>query len=139
LPPRTFYATAQKTYILILEKKITDSIQDDDIFTYLVSEIGETRDSKRFVCEQNDLIEATALFNLFKTGNPIPISNRCKILQPDAFLKLENWLVDRLWTEDERQELGIEDEKETISDEEFWHLVSDIKNYLDNVLGDNIK
>jgi type I restriction-modification system DNA methylase subunit len=139
LPTRTFYATAQKTYILILQKKNNNSLQDNDIFTYLVSEIGETRDSKRFVCTQNDLIEAATLFNLFKTGNSVPVSKRCKILKPDTFLKLDNWLVDRLWTEEEKNELGIEDEKETISDEDFWYLVSEIRNYLDNILGDNIK
>jgi type I restriction-modification system DNA methylase subunit len=139
LPARTFYATAQKTYILVMEKKSSNSIQEGDIFTYLVSEIGETRDSKRFVYEQNDLIEAATLFNLFKTGNPIPISKRCKILHPDDFFRLDNWLVDRLWTEEEKQGLGIEDEKETISDDEFWHLVSDIKNYLVDILGDNIR
>src|SRR5699024_2962788 len=68
LPVRTFYATPKKTYILILEKKHDNHMQNEPVFLYLASEIGETRDTKRFPIEENDLEEAVKLFNLFKAN-----------------------------------------------------------------------
>lgn len=134
LPLRTFYSTSQKTYILIIKKKDKVEKQGSDVFTYLVSEIGETRDSKRFPLEQNDLIEASNLFNLFKTNNEIPNSERCKILTFEEFDNLDNWLIDNIWSDEEREKLGILAEKETISEQDFWGIVGDIKNYLDFIL-----
>lgn len=133
LPVRTFYTTSQKTYILIIEKKRKSELQVSDIFTYIVSEIGETRDSKRFELEQNDLIEATTLYNLFKTNNAIPKSLRCKILTFEEFDNLDNWLIDRLWSDDEKALLGIYDEKESVTEEEFWGLVDEIKQFINSI------
>ncbi|HLG39188.1 MAG TPA: N-6 DNA methylase, partial [Chitinophagaceae bacterium] len=69
LPLNTFFTTNKKTYILCLTKKNqkADS-QTFPVFTYLVSEIGESRDVYRFDIEQNDLSEATTLYLFFK-GN----------------------------------------------------------------------
>lgn len=137
LPLRTFYTTAQKTYILIICKKYDYKEQETEVFTYLVSEIGETRDSKRFYMEQNDLVEAANLFNLFKTGNQLPISPRCKVLSYSDFDIMDHWLIDRLWTEEEKERLGILEEKETISEEDFWGMVEDINQYLNALLRGN--
>lgn len=133
LPLRTFYTTAQKTYILIISKKTKKETQSSDVFTYLVSEIGETRDSKRFEIQQNDLLEATTLYNLFKTNNPLPDSSRCKVIGFEEFDNFDNWLIDKLWTDDEKAILGISDEKETITEEEFWGLVDGIKEYVNSL------
>ncbi|MFP3035324.1 MAG: class I SAM-dependent DNA methyltransferase, partial [Candidatus Tisiphia sp.] len=59
LPLKTFFTTQKKTYILAITKRsdISD-IQTDPVFTYLVSEIGESRDIYRFDIEQDDLKEA---------------------------------------------------------------------------------
>jgi type I restriction enzyme M protein len=119
LPVRTFYTTAQKTYILIIRKKNIGQVQDSDVFTYLVSEIGETRDAQRYAYQDNkpvpnDLIEATSLFNLYKTGNPIPNNPRCKLITIDEFAELNNWMIDHHWSDDEKQELGIIDEKDSV-------------------------
>ncbi|RUA27417.1 MAG: N-6 DNA methylase, partial [Bacteroidetes bacterium] len=49
LPEKTFFTTPKKTYILALTKKAdSKEEQTDPVFTYLVSEIGETRDVYRF-------------------------------------------------------------------------------------------
>ena len=135
LPLRTFYSTAQKTYILIMNKKNTNEVQTSDVFSFLVSEIGESRDSKRFVIEQNDLIEATNLYNLFKTGNEIPSSKRCKTIECEEFLELDNWMIDKLWTDEEKEALGIIEEQETITEEEFWGLIDDVRNFLKEING----
>jgi len=136
LPLRTFYTTSQKTYILIVRKKERSEVQASDIFTYLVSEIGETRDTKRFTIEKNDLIEATALFNLFRTDNTLSNSSRCKLVAFDTFDKMSNWLIEGLWSDEEKKELGIENEKDVITEDEFWSLVQDIKDYLGSLMGD---
>ena len=72
LPLNTFFTTNKKTYILALTKKMPVSVggvptlerQTTPVFTYLCSEIGETRDVYRFDIDQNDL------------ENSIPCSHR---------------------------------------------------------------
>jgi type I restriction-modification system DNA methylase subunit len=67
LPIKTFFTTPKKTYILCITKKNSKSeIQTTPVFTYMVSEIGESRDIYRFRIEQDDLTEAANLFNQFK-------------------------------------------------------------------------
>ena len=74
LPLNTFFTTNKKTYILALTKKapvMVDGVptlqrQTSPVFTYLCSEIGETRDVYRFDIDQNDLQVASDLFNMFK-------------------------------------------------------------------------
>lgn len=94
LPLNTFFTTNKKTYILALTKKapvMVDGVptlqrQTSPVFTYLCSEIGETRDVYRFDIDQNDLQVASDLFNMFK-GAKTSFANtlnmigdkRCKI------------------------------------------------------------
>jgi len=67
LPLNTFFTTNKKTYILCLTKKASKKdIQTDPIFTYLVSEMGESRDVYRFDIDQDDLSEAVTLYSFFK-------------------------------------------------------------------------
>lgn len=120
LPINTFFTTNKKTYILAITKKtptIHDGIEKKErqtrrVFTYLCSEIGETRDVYRFDLEQNDLAEAAKQFNMFK-GNKEYFSTtdrRCKLVDIDAFYTGAHWSVERWWTREERIDLGIEDE-----------------------------
>ena len=129
LPTRTFYATPKKTYILSLIRKHHPEVpQSEPAFTYLVSEIGETRDTKRFKISQNHLDEATALYNQFK-GSPkyfSSSSDRCKIVPFNDFNKHEHWLIDRWWTKQERIALGIEEELPVMTLDEFKGKVKDI-------------
>jgi len=129
LPIRTFYATPKKTYILsLLRKHHPEEMQSEPVLTYLVSEIGETRDAKRFKLAQNHLDEATALYNQFK-GSPkyfSPSSPRCKIVPFSEFEDHEHWLVERWWTKDERVALGIEEKVPVMTLDEFKIKVKDI-------------
>lgn len=117
LPARTFYATPKKTYILIVDRKTGLEEEDENkthpVFTYLVSEIGETRDANRWPTDKNDLIEAVALFNQFK-GSPSTFSTsspRCKVVTWDVFNAFDHWMVDRLcWSSGELLELGMVEE-----------------------------
>lgn len=131
LPLNTFFTTNKKTYILCITKKHNKSeIQTNPVFTYLVSEIGESRDVYRFNIDQNDLDEATTLYGFFKGSksnfesfNKDP---RCKIFPIENFTPGTHWSVDRWWSREEKIALGIEEEDKSIKFEELPYFVEDI-------------
>jgi len=135
LPLNTFFTTNKKTYIMALTKKIavlsegvlTKAKQSTPVFIYLCSEIGETRDTYRFDIPQNDLDVATKLFNMFKgVRSELPVADgRCKIVGIDNFYDGAHWSVERWWTNREKIELGIEDETNTVSVEQFISIVNE--------------
>lgn len=136
LPLNTFFTTNKKTYILCLTKKNNKAdIQTDPVFTYLVSEIGESRDVYRFDIDQNDLNEATTLYGFFK-GNKssfeaINKDPRCKIVPIGKFDPDTHWSVDIWWSKEEKIALGIEEEDKGIKFEELPYFVEDIA---DNIM-----
>ena len=140
LPLNTFFTTNKKTYILALTKKIpvkVDGIstlerQSSPVFTYLCSEIGETRDVNRFDIDQNDLAVASDLFNMFK-GSKVKFRTddmRCKIVSVDDFYNGNHWCVERWWTKEERVRLHIEDESPDMTISDFASLMADISSSL---------
>jgi len=136
LPINTFFTTNKKTYILAITKKVpvtrdgvdTKEKQSSPVFTYLCSEIGETRDVYRFDMEQNDLAKAASLFNMFKGAKTFfrTDDKRCKIIDIDVFCSEDHWSVDRWWTHEERISLGVEEESESVTLEGFVEMVDDI-------------
>lgn len=131
LPLNTFFTTNKKTYILCITKKndIKD-VQTDPVFTYLVSEIGESRDVNRFDIEQNDLDEAVELFNFFK-GNKSNFEkfnkdSRCKVFSIDTFETEKHWVIDRWWDKEEKIDLGIEEKDEVVKFEELPYVIENI-------------
>ncbi|WP_197688522.1 N-6 DNA methylase [Burkholderia pseudomallei] len=136
LPTRTFYSTPKKTYILVIRKKAKDEgVQATPVFTYLVSEIGETRDSYRFPSDENDLLEAASLFRQFK-GKPDAFqttSSRFKSWPATEMLAAKNWLVDRLWTESEKRTLGALETASEISGADFVTLAKDAKQVIEKL------
>jgi type I restriction-modification system DNA methylase subunit len=137
LPLNTFFTTNKKTYILCLTKKNNkEQTQNTPVFTYLVSEIGETRDVYRFDIDQNDLNEAVTLFSFFK-GNKekfveINTDKRCKIISVEYFSNNfdKNWAIDQFWSEKEKIELGIVEKNENVSLFEFSSIVDEISDTL---------
>ena len=135
LPLNTFFTTNKKTYILALTKKVAVNVggvatlpkQTTPVFTYLCSEIGETRDVYRFDIDQNDLEIASDLFNMFKGAKAKfkTDDRRCKIVDIESFYNGTHWSVDRWWTREEKIALGIEDNIETVSLEDYIGMVSD--------------
>lgn len=138
LPSRTFYATPKKTYILCITRKPDDAyIQMEPVFTYLVSEIGESRDTRRVPIEENDLIATKDNFRYF-ASNPRgyrPEDPRCKIIEWQEFDSLNNWLVDRRWTTPERIQLGIDEASYEVDPEEFQVMVAEARDALSDLLG----
>ncbi len=135
LPLKTFFTTPKKTYILCITKKDDKrDVQTDPIFTYLVSEIGESRDVYRFDISQDDLTEAVTLYSFFK-GNKqefakINTDKRCKMQPIQKFKPDNHWSIDRWWTKEEQIELGILEEDNVVSVNEFGELVNDISESL---------
>lgn len=133
LPIKTFFTTPKKTYILCITKKADKKeIQKEPVFTYLVSEIGESRDVYRFDIDQDDLKEAVTLYSFFK-GNKFnfeKINNdkRCKIQQINKFNPEAHWCVDRWWSNEEKEVLGIDNENFKLKIEEIPDLLDDISN-----------
>lgn len=133
LPVKTFFNTPQKTFILIIEKKNKiEDLQDFPVFTYLVSDIGETLNIYRFENEgESDLEKAVVLFNLFK-GAPksFPINllgdKRCKIQPIDIFNPENNWDIDKFWSKEEKVDLGIEEEENIVTIDEFKDKIDDL-------------
>ena len=138
LPLNTFFTTNKKTYIMVLTKKIpntsggvtTKGRQTTPVFTYLCSEIGETRDVYRFDIEQNDLDVAATGFNMFKGARTRYATDdkRCKIVNIDNFYNGSHWSVERWWTREEKIELGIEDEVDSVSVDTFISMINDVAN-----------
>ena len=133
LPTRTFFATPKNTYILSISKKSDREHQTTPIFTYLVSEIGETRDAKRFEIANNDLYEMTKLYKQFMASPSDFESNsqRCKVFPLARFIN-SHWLVDRDWSDEEKMTLGILEESTTISEQEFISIIHDVSNLLNS-------
>lgn len=134
LPINTFFTTNKKTYILILTKKHNNQEKQElPVFTYLVSDIGETLDVYRFDTGKSDLEEAKGKYLMFQGAEEIfkktNIDPRCKVQDISVFEEMvsQNRIVDRRRTEEEKVVLGIAEEKEMLSIEEFLERIIEIK------------
>lgn len=136
LPLNTFFSTNKKTYILAITKKELGHQNDMEVlpkqttpvFTYLCSEIGETRDMYRFSIEQNDCESAANCFNSFKGARDSYNSTdpRCKLFDIDVFESSLSWSVDRWWTSEEKVALGIKEGKNSITPSDFSVLLGEL-------------
>lgn len=137
LPVNTFFTTNKKTYILsISKKKGKKRTQEEPVFCYLVSEIGESRDIYRFDIDQDDLKEAVTLYSFFKHNKTnfgkVAKDPRCKVVDFEFFKENVDlsWVVDNLWAETERIELGILKANNTLTISEFAQHVGDVSSGL---------
>lgn len=106
------------------------------MFTYLVSEIGESRDTRRVAIDSNDLVTMEEAFRYFRASPASYASTdpRLKILSWEAFDAQRNWLVDRLWTHDEKVALGVVEETFEVDAAEFRDLVQEAGEALTQLL-----
>lgn len=125
LPSRTFFNTPQKTYIIGFTRKTEDDVQSSPVFTYLVSNIGEGLDTDRFeIPGKSDLQRLKELYLLFK-GAPesFPAKEiadpRLKIMPITHFGEDADWCVDRVWSDEEKVALGIIEQPQSVTLDEF--------------------
>jgi hypothetical protein len=113
-----------------ISKKTEDNVkQDFPIFTYIVSNIGETLDINRFEIEDNDLDKAKNLFNQFR-GSPKSFKTddpRCKLQPIEKFGKEKYWIIDRWWSNEEREALGISEKEDILTVDEFKDQIESLK------------
>lgn len=125
LPKNTFYATPKKTYIIAFNKKEPHFPQATSVYTYIVGEIGETRDTKRFTNDisgasiQNDLTECVTNYILFKNGLTNFNSKRTKIYDWDTFSSFSTWLIDKNLSEEEKIAIGLVAPAKKVSEDAF--------------------
>ncbi len=150
LPLNSFFSTSKKTYILILQKKVPDisdgtfPAQDTDIFTYLCSSIGETLDSNRFDDPNNDLKDAVRLFKLYKLNgyndglfsSTDKENKRMKLLSLESFGNNDSWIIEKQWSDEDKEELGIKEKKNTASLSEFCDMLSDLNDSINGIISD---
>lgn len=129
LPKKTFFTTQQKTAILILSRKEDkNDVQDFPVFTYLVSEIGETLDINRFEIDINHLDDSAELFSQFKNAkNSFKTEDkRCKIQPIEKFITESVWNIDAWWDEKEKIALGVKEEADKIKLKDYNTLTTSI-------------
>ncbi len=131
LPLNTFFTTSKKTYILAITKKENkQDIQKHPVFTYLVSEIGESRDIYRFDNDQNDLQDAVIFFNQFKGSKEYfkTTEGRCKIQSIEKFQEniKTSWIIDKWWSEEDKIKLKIIEKQKKVTLLEFASIVDDV-------------
>jgi type I restriction-modification system DNA methylase subunit len=133
LPSKTFFNTPKKTYILGISKKEDENTtQQFPVFTYLVSNIGETLNVDRFDIPENDLDKAKILFNQYK-GSPKEFNTddlRCKLQPIEKFENEKYWIIDKWWSKEEKIYLEIEEEEDIITIDEFKEDINNMKNDL---------
>lgn len=133
LPKKTFFATTKKTYIVSITKK--DDLKDKQVFpvfTYIVKDIGERLDVTRFDIESDDLREMVSLFNQYKGSEDsfIPDKPKCKIQPIEKFYNEFSWIIDRWWSNEEKQKLGIVEAEEILSLDEFQDKIEELQDSL---------
>lgn len=150
LPSKTFFTTLKKTYIICITKKHNKKdIQTTPVFSYLVSDIGETLDVYRIDKAENDLKEAVILYNQFKgaklhfkTTDP-----RFKSIPFNWFNDnySKSWIIENLWEEKTLIDLGIKEETIEIKVNEFSSYlqnlsqsITEYQSQLDNFSSDSL-
>ncbi len=134
LPPKTFYATTKKTYILCITKKSDiKSMQTAPVFAGIVNQIGETLDADRIPCSENDLLLIAKEFKKFTIDKDIYNSQNAKIkvIGFESIFKNKNWLIENYWSNNELVSLGIKKETRDLSDDD---IIANIENNISELL-----
>ncbi len=112
LPRNTFFNTPQKTFILVVEKRHTKVDARPDVFTAIVSSIGESLDARRVTMLGDNTLDEVASAFLAHTNSeiiPTQYANRVRIVPSANFSSSDRWDVQRFWTEEELVQLGAKE------------------------------
>ena len=111
LPENAFFSTAQKTYIIILQKRHTPQDRRPNIFCAIVTSIGESLDARRVPTpSDNKLADIAEQYVAFKKGKPIALKKYIREVPHSEFSASDRWDVKRFWTDEELVELGAREE-----------------------------
>lgn len=109
LPRRAFFNTPQPTYILVLQRRVTEVDPRPEVLCGLARSTGETLDHHRNPTLDDDLADIAAAFVAWRDGNSgLARESACIRLRPAAdFSADDRWDITRFWTDDELVDLGI--------------------------------
>jgi type I restriction enzyme M protein len=134
LPRNTFFNTAQKTYVLVLERRHTQVDPRPDVICGLARSIGETLDWRRTPTpDDNDLAAIAEAFVARDEGDSsLAIASPVvKVVPASSFGTDDRWDVLRFWSDDELVDLG-----ETTSPVERIAFIEDARETLDGLVSD---
>lgn len=138
LPPRTFYTTAKKTYILCITKKRRNSeVQRYPVFNYILRDVGESLDAVRMNTSLEDINTLVVEFRKFK-------SLLCEYEADEQYKQiflgefayyLENdmWMCEELLSDELKKELGIKEEDALTGFDEVIPLMDEMERVLAEV------
>ncbi|WP_162238675.1 HsdM family class I SAM-dependent methyltransferase [Microbacterium sp. Leaf161] len=109
LPRNAFFNTAQKTYILVLERRHTSVDDRPDVLCGIARSIGESLDWRRTPSpDDNDLADIAAAFVRRDNGDPTLAEGSAvvKVVPGSHFGPDDRWDVLRFWDDEELVELG---------------------------------
>ncbi|MBO9500979.1 N-6 DNA methylase [Brevundimonas sp. A19_0] len=112
LPRNTFFNTAQKTAILVLEKRRTKVEARPPVICAIARSIGETLDWRRIPTpDDNDLDAIATAFVKASEGDPSATEEFpfIRSVPADQFGSRDRWDVTRFWSDAELVELGVRD------------------------------
>lgn len=115
LPERTFFNTPKRVVILHLKKrdnllapaKLDEALQKEKILAFVVGEIGETRDAKRFPIKDNDLPELVRAYAMHKVGMGTSIQNKHAALISASAFGASSFNIRHAWSKTGARALGI--------------------------------
>lgn len=143
LPRNTFFSTAQKTSILVLQKRATlhagtgiigDLATRPDVFCAIASSIGESLNSRRVPTpDENDLWQIAEAFVALQNRQALQhnISERVRSVAASEFSPSDRWDVNRFWNDEELVALG--ERNEPISATAY---LSELQSQMDQVMDD---
>lgn len=134
LPRNAFFNTAQKTYILVLERRHTDVDARPDVLCARARSTGETLDWRRTPTPgNNDLADIAAAFVARDNGDAslAAASPVVKIVPATRFRPDDRWDIPRFWTDEELVALG-----ETTTPVERLAFIEDARATLEGLLSD---
>ncbi len=138
LPPRTFYTTAKKTYILCITKKRRSSEkQKHPVFNYILRDVGESLDAIRMDTSLEDINTLVVEFRKFKSllGDYKKEEKYKQIFLREFAYYLENdmWMCEELLNEELKRELGIKEDDVLTSFDEVIPLMDEMERVLNEV------
>lgn len=113
LPERTFFNTPKRVVILHMKKrdkplaptKWDEALAKEKILAFVVNEIGETRDAKRFPIGENDLPDLVKAYAIHKAGVPVPYK-RAALINASAF-GASSFNIRHAWEKADARALGL--------------------------------
>jgi type I restriction-modification system DNA methylase subunit len=129
LPRNTFFNTPQKTYIIVLEKRFTESDGRPHVFCAIAQSVGESLDAKRIPLPEDDkLNEIAEHFEKYVNNNCNPTVDCIKLVDSSEFTPNDRWDIKRFWSDDELVEMG---EREVAV--EHFSYIEDVSNQIEEL------